>query len=157
MFVSLALYKGVYLACITGRDNNELVILLLLPSLGLIEVDWGCLALQRSWFVKVVKSFRSSCQFISAGVGIKDGPFASKDILGDVKFRQDKFIAFWLGTLSLARAILCLLLFLFLLHSFFFFTDILSFEKCLFLDRFLEYFCYVSLSYLLKVFGSVFV
>ena len=45
MFVSLALYKGVYLACRTGGDNNELVIFLLLLSLGSIEFDWGCLAL----------------------------------------------------------------------------------------------------------------
>ena len=39
MFVSLALYKGAYLACHTGGDNNELVILLLLLLLGSIEVD----------------------------------------------------------------------------------------------------------------------
>ena len=45
MFVSLALYKGVYLACRTGGDENELLILLLLLSLGLMEVDWDCLAL----------------------------------------------------------------------------------------------------------------
>ena len=45
MFVSLALYKGVYLACCTGDDENELLILLLLLSVGLMEVDWDCLTL----------------------------------------------------------------------------------------------------------------
>ena len=45
MFVSLALYKGVYLACCTGGDENELLILLLLLSVGSMEVDWDCLTL----------------------------------------------------------------------------------------------------------------
>ena len=45
MFVSLALYKGIYLAYHTGGDENEFLILLLLPSLGSMEVDWDCLAL----------------------------------------------------------------------------------------------------------------
>ena len=45
MFVSLALYKGVYLACRTGGDKNEMVILLLLLSLGSIDIDWDCLTL----------------------------------------------------------------------------------------------------------------
>ena len=45
MFVSLALYKGVYLSCRNGGDENELLILLLLLSIGWMEVDWDCLAL----------------------------------------------------------------------------------------------------------------
>ena len=45
IFVSLALYKGVHLVCRTGGDENELLILLLLLSLGSMEVDWDCLAL----------------------------------------------------------------------------------------------------------------
>ena len=45
MFVSLALYKGEYLACRIGGDENELEILLLVLSLGSMEVDWNCLAL----------------------------------------------------------------------------------------------------------------
>ena len=57
MFVSSALCKGVYLGCSIGGDENELVILLLLLSLGSMEVHWHCLVLLRSWFVKVVKSF----------------------------------------------------------------------------------------------------
>ena len=55
---------------------------------------------------------------------------------GDVKFKQDRFIAFWSGPLSLARAILRLLLVLFLLGLFFFFAVIASFEKRLFLGCF---------------------
>ena len=45
MSVSLALYKGVYLACRIGGDKNYLVILLLLLSLSSTEVDWDCLTL----------------------------------------------------------------------------------------------------------------
>ena len=45
MFVSLALYKDVYLACCIAVDENELVILLLVLSFGSLEVDWDCLAL----------------------------------------------------------------------------------------------------------------
>ena len=45
MFVSLALYKGLYLACCTGDDENEFLILLLLLPLGSMEVDWDCLTL----------------------------------------------------------------------------------------------------------------
>ena len=45
MFVSLAQYEGVYLVCHNGCDENELLILLLLLSLGSMEVDWDCLAL----------------------------------------------------------------------------------------------------------------
>ena len=45
MFVSLALYKGSYLVCRIGGDKNELEILLLVLSLGSMEVDWNCLAL----------------------------------------------------------------------------------------------------------------
>ena len=45
MFVSFALYKGVYLGCHIGGDENELVILLLVLSFGLMEVDWDCLVL----------------------------------------------------------------------------------------------------------------
>ena len=55
---------------------------------------------------------------------------------GDVKFKQDRFIAFWSGPLSLAIATLRLPLVLFLLRLFFFFTDIASFEKRLFLSHF---------------------
>ena len=42
MFVSLAVYEGVYLVCHDGCDENELLILLLLLSLGSMEVDWDC-------------------------------------------------------------------------------------------------------------------
>ena len=42
MFVFLALYKGGYLACRTGGNENELLILLLLLSLGSVEIDWDC-------------------------------------------------------------------------------------------------------------------
>ena len=59
---------------------------------------------------KLVKSFRSTYPFISAGVGIKDGSFASNDFWDNVKIREDRFIAFPPGTLSLARAILHFLL-----------------------------------------------
>ena len=45
MFVSLAQYEGVYLVCHNGCDENELLILLLLLSLGSMEVDWDCLTL----------------------------------------------------------------------------------------------------------------
>ena len=45
MFVSLALNKGEYLVCRIGGDENELEILLLVLSLGSMEVDWNCLAL----------------------------------------------------------------------------------------------------------------
>ena len=45
MFVSLAQYEDVYLVCHNGCDENELLILLLLLSLGSMEVDWDCLAL----------------------------------------------------------------------------------------------------------------
>ena len=45
MFVSLALYKGGYLACRTGGNENELFILLLLLSLGSVKSDWDCFAL----------------------------------------------------------------------------------------------------------------
>ena len=45
MFVSLALYKGEYLVYRIGGDENELEILLLVLSLGSMEVDWNCLAL----------------------------------------------------------------------------------------------------------------
>ena len=77
----------------------------------LIGIVWLCNVVGSQ---KVEKSFRSSYQFISIGVGIKDGPFASNDFWGDVKIRQDRCIAFWSGPLSLAQAILCLLLVLFL-------------------------------------------
>ena len=46
MFVSLVLYKGVYLACPVGGNENELVILLLVLSLyvrwKLIEIVSLC-------------------------------------------------------------------------------------------------------------------
>ena len=101
-----------------------------------MEVDCGCLALKCSWFTKLVKSFRNSYQIISAGVGIKDGPFARNEFWEDIKFRLDIFIAFWSGPLSLARAILCLLLILFLLRLSFFFRDISFLGKRVFLDHF---------------------
>ena len=115
--------KGVYLACRTdgNEDKNKLFILLFLLSLASMEVDWDCLALYRSWFAKLEKSFQISYQFISTGVEIKDGPFASNNFWGDVKFRQDRFIAFWSGPLSLAKAILCLLLIVTLIFFTFFF------------------------------------
>ena len=85
----------------------------------------------------------------------RDGPFASNDFWGDIKFRKDRFIAFWSRPLSLARATLRLLLVFCLLQLFFFFTDVSSFEKRLFLDRFSRIFLLCKFN-LLKVFGSVF-
>ena len=40
MFVSLALYKGVYLGCRIRDVENELVILILVLLFGSMEIDW---------------------------------------------------------------------------------------------------------------------
>ena len=52
------------------------------------------------WLCNVVGSqkkqnlFEVHTIFISAGVEIKDGPFANNDLLGNVKFRQDRIAVF---------------------------------------------------------------
>ena len=86
--------------------------------------------LKRKWFKNLIKSLHNSHQFMSLGVGTKDGLFNRRDICGDVKFSNDRFMAFWSGPFTFARCISSLKLFLCITA----FIDLFLFINC-FLEK----------------------